>query len=246
MTRPVLRLTTLAAASLFVSATAAAQGASVTYPTAPQPPSVPTMPTAPAAPMGTDAVAVPTTSSSATATPVAPMALAPKASDDLSGAIGFGVGVTTNSELIGTSKEVGVKAWLSDTLALAPLLSFAYTKKKDVDASWRLQPEVVLLFAPFKSASTRFELGGGLGFNVGKAAPATVTPPATAGPVDTVFSVYVPIQAGVEHFFARWFSMGIAARVPLVQFTRESESSNTISFAIDSTSLLGQLFFYTD
>lgn len=241
MIRPVLRMTTLAAASLFVSATAAAQGASVTYPTAPAPPSAPAMPSSP---IGTDAVAVPTTSS-ATATPVAPMALVSKTPDDLSGAIGFGVGVTANSQLIGTSKDVGVKAWLSDTLALAPLLTFGYTKQKDVDASWRLQPEVVLLFAPVKSASTRFELGGGLGFNVGKAAPAMTTPPATSGPVDTTFTVYVPIQAGVEHFFARWFSMGIAARVPLVQFTTVGDT-NTISFAIDSTSLLGQLFFYTD
>jgi hypothetical protein len=238
MIRPVLRMTTLAAASLFVSATAAAQGASVTYPTAPTPPSAPAMPTAPAAPVGTDAVAVPTTTG--TATPVAPMALAPKAPDDLTGAIGFGVGVTANSQLIGTTSAVCIKAWLSDTMALAPLLSFGYSKPKGVDAAWRLKPEVVLLFVPFKSTSTRFQLGGGLGIDVGKQAPT-----ATATSTDTSFTIYVPIQAGVEHFFARWFSMGIAARVPLVSFTTQGES-NTIAFAIDSTNLLGQLFFYTD
>lgn len=244
MIRPVLRMTMLAAASLFVSATAAAQGASVTYPTAPQPPSAPAMPTAPSVPMGTDAVAVPTSPSGAAA-PGAPMALVPKTPDDLSGAIGFGVGVTANSQLIGTSKDVGVKAWLSDTVALAPLLTFGYSKQKGMDASWRLRPEVVLLFVPFKSASTRFELGGGLGIDVGKNAPTATTPPATPQSTDTSFAISVPIQAGVEHFFARWFSMGIAARVPLVQFTTVGET-NTISFAIDSTTLLGQLFFYTD
>ena len=66
-----------------------------------------------------------------------------------------------------------------------------------------------------------------------------------ANAANTVYSVSVPIQAGVEHFFTRWISIGIAARAPLIAFTKDGDF-HELSFSIDSTSLLGQLFLYTD
>jgi len=157
-----------------------------------------------------------------------------EAAPGLKGALGFGVGVLPNVELLGTSGAVALKAWLTESLAIAPLFSFAYTSPKGMDASWHLRPEFIVLFAPFKNASTRFEFGGGLGFALNKAPP-----------VDATFDLTLPIQAGVEHFFTRWFSVGIAARTDLVAYTEQGDF-HQIAFSIDSTSLLGQLFFYTD
>jgi len=171
---------------------------------------------------------------------------APKSADDMTGSIGFGAGLVGGSNIITSvnadlppgavpppTKFVAVRYWQSDTLVLQPSLFFAFTKTSGSDASWTLDPELVALFVPVKGASTRLLVGGGLGINLAK-----------AGPADTTFAFYLPIQAGVEHAFTRWFAMGIAARTNFFQM-QTGEPWN-ITMAISSTSLLGNLFFYTD
>jgi hypothetical protein len=163
---------------------------------------------------------------------------APKGPDDMTGSLGFGVGVIPNAQLAGTNGQVAVKYWMRDTLAIVPALNFNITKATGTDTSWVLNPEVVALFVPFKSTSTRLLVGGGLGLSVGKAPPVTAM-------TDTTFHVYLPIQAGVEHFFTRWFSTGIAARTNLFDYTKTG-TPYSMSIAINSAALLGSLFFYTD
>ena len=162
----------------------------------------------------------------------------PKGADDMTGSLGFGIGVIPNAQLAGTNGQVAVKYWMHDTLAIVPALNFNITKVTGTDTSWEFNPEVVALFVPFRSTSTRLLVGGGLGFSVGK------TPPVTAM-TDTTFHIYLPIQAGVEHFFTRWFSTGIAARTNLFDYTKTG-TPYSMSIAIDSAALLGSLFFYTD
>ena len=87
---------------------------------------------------------------------------------------------------------------------------------------------------------SRLEVGAGFGFGVGKPAPGA----------NTAVRIYVPIQAGVEHFFTRWFSMGIAARTQLIDYQKDDHFSSAINTTTNSsilnTSAVGQLFFYTD
>ena len=169
--------------------------------------------------------------------PMAPMAMT-KSAHDMTGSLGFGVGVTANPQLIGTNGTVSIKYWMKDTLALVPSLNFTLAKAMDTPAGWNVAPQVVALFVPFAATSTRLLVGGGLGFNVSK----------TSGAMDTAIGVNIPIQAGVEHFFARWFSMGIAAGSNLFSFQRLATMGNpwTMAFSINTATLLGSLFFYTD
>jgi hypothetical protein len=162
---------------------------------------------------------------------------APKGSDDMTGSIGFGVGVAAGAQtLIAPNNAVALKYWLSDVLAVSPSLTFNITKPipamGSADASWEFSPAAVVLFVPFRSTTTRLEVGGGLAINLSK------TPPA-----DTAIAISLPLQAGAEHFFARWFSMGIAFQSAL--FTYQKDVQVRI-FDINTTRLLGQLFFYTD
>jgi hypothetical protein len=60
--------------------------------------------------------------------------------------------------------------------------------------------------------------------------------------------IYLPISAGVEHFFTRWFSMGILMTDRLVDYGKQGDSW-TLNVSIDnsrSLSMVGFLFFYTD
>ena len=172
---------------------------------------------------------------------------APKGSEDMTGSLGFGLGVTAGAQtLITPTTSIAVKYWLNDTLAVVPGFDFIVRKPAAAGSStqWSFNPEAVVLFVPFRSTTTRFSAGGGLGFGLSK------TPPAT----NTVVRIYVPIQAGVEHFFARWFSMGIAARANLISYSKDNEFSSAIT-TIQSennsgnglnVAAVGQLFFYTD
>lgn len=177
---------------------------------------------------------------------------APKGMEDMTGSLGFGVGVQAGmTTLVSPVDVVAVKYWLSDVLAVVPSLSFQILKPNPpggmapaTDTRWNFTPSAILLFVPFRSTSTRFSVGGGLGFGLGK------TPPAT----NTSVRIYVPIQAGVEHFFTRWFSMGIAARANLISYSKDNEFSSAIT-TIQSennsgnglnAAAVGQLFFYTD
>jgi hypothetical protein len=169
--------------------------------------------------------------------PMAPMAM-PKSADDMTGSLGFGVGVTANPQLIGTNGTVAIKYWMKDTLAIVPSLNFSLTKAMGAPAGWTVNPQAVLLFVPWQATTTRFLIGGGLGFNVSK----------MSGAMQTAVGINVPIQAGVEHFFARWFSMGIAAGTNLFSYSRAALPGNpwTLGFAINTATLMGSLFFYTD
>jgi hypothetical protein len=174
--------------------------------------------------------------------PMSPLAAAtmPKSPDDMTGSIGFGIGIGSSSQLLSsafadtaTSKQVAVRYWTSDTLVLQPSLLFALNKTSGVDANWTLAPEFVALFVPVRGTSTRLLVGGGLGIVLNK------TPPN-----DTTFMFYLPIQAGVEHFFTRWFSLGPAARTHFFQMATGDPWN--IQMTIANTSLMGSAFIYTD
>jgi hypothetical protein len=171
----------------------------------------------------------------AVASPMAPMAMA-KSADDMTGSIGFGVGVAASTQLVGTVADVAIKYWMHDNMALVPSLAFTLNKTTGVDTAWTLNPQLVLLFVPFKATSTRLEIGGGVGFAV------------AGGGGTTSFNLNIPITGGVEHFFTRWFSMGIAVGENLFAYTHPGAGApNTIAFDITtSTTFLGSLFFYTD
>jgi hypothetical protein len=173
---------------------------------------------------------------SAVASPMQAMA-APKGAEDMTGSVGFGLGVAAGTSLVAPNAAITIKYWMTDRLAVAPAFNFLVLRPSAPDSTtaWNFAPEAVVLFVPFRSTSTRLSLGGGLGIGFGK------TPPATT----TAVHVYIPIQAGLEHFFTRWFSMGIAARSNLFDY----QKGVAISTAITTTSNLaavGSLFFYTD
>jgi hypothetical protein len=172
--------------------------------------------------------------------PMAPVTnvMAPKAADDMTGSIGFGVGIAASTQILGTNfsgtnNQVAIRYWNSDTLALQPGLGFTFNKTDGADASWTLNPELVALFVPVRGNSTRLLVGGGLGIGLAKAPPNDVT-----------FMFYLPIQAGVEHFVARWFSLGLAARTNFFQMATGDPWN--IQMAINTMSLLGSAFIYTD
>jgi hypothetical protein len=151
---------------------------------------------------------------------MAPMVMA-KSADDMTGSLGFGIGVAASTQLVGTVADVALKYWMHDNMALVPSLAFTLNKTTGVDTAWTVNPQLVLLFVPFKSTSTRLEIGGGLGFAV------------AGGGGTTSFNLNIPITGGVENFFT---------------YTHPgADAPNTIAFDITtSTTFLGSLFFYTD
>jgi hypothetical protein len=167
-------------------------------------------------------------------TAIAPMAM-PKAADDMTGSVGFGVGLAANVELVGTTPDVALRYWLHDNLVLEPSFAFGVTKSSGVDTGWNFAPQLVVMFVPFRSTSTRLLIGGGLGFSVGK------TPPVT----DTAFAINIPVRAGVEHFFTRWLSAGIAAGENFFSYQKQG-TPYQMAFNLNTATLVGQLFFYTD
>jgi hypothetical protein len=167
-----------------------------------------------------------------------PVATAPRASDDMTGSVGFGIGIGSSSQLLssnfaGTNNQVALRYWTSDTLALQPAVNFTLAKGEGVDATWGLNPEFVALFVPLRGASTRMLVGGGLGITLNKV-PMN----------DTAFTFYLPVQAGVEHFLARWFSLGLAARSNF--FAMATGTPWSIAMNLNSMAFLGSAFIYTD
>jgi hypothetical protein len=63
---------------------------------------------------------------------------------------------------------------------------------------------------------------------------------------DTAIDLYIPIQLSVEHFFTRWFSMGIAIDERFLDFNKPDSNSWTLGIGIDTLSYMGSLTFYTD
>jgi hypothetical protein len=169
--------------------------------------------------------------------PPPPPVTAPSAtvtSDNMSGQIGVGVGVVAGTEFIKPDTTVALRYWINDSLALAAQLKFSINKVEGSDTSWSFSPAAMILFSPLKVVSTRLLIGVGLGESNVKNPPA-----------DTTYGLTVPISLGVEHFFTKWFAMGIAMQNDLIKYDYNgSKSSFALSF--DSTKYGGSLFFYTD
>jgi hypothetical protein len=246
MTLFVLGQIALVAAGVSLSPPAAAQISPFAYPTiAPGAPAEDPPVASPAPPEPTAPSQVAQAGAAGTAPPAPAQPPAPAAATDLTGAIGFGVGLIPNTQLlVGTSAAVALKLWITNKVALSPLLSLRFEDPSGRDASWTVRPEVVVLFSPFASSSTRFQLGGGLGFSLVKP-PAADVPTGNPAPTTTSFIFSLPLQAGVEHFFKPWLSIGIAARAPLIEITKEHDFSQ-FALSLDSTRLLAQLFIYSE
>jgi hypothetical protein len=174
------------------------------------------------------------------------------AASDMSGQLGIGVGVGAGgagSSLISTKDaEINMKYWLSDTLSVMPQLALTLTSASGNSTAWRFAPAALMLYCPWKTTSTRLSVGAGLGLSFGKTAVASPAPAP-----DTTITIRLPIYAGVEHFFTRWFSMGIAVQDDFLYYTKTGPT-HTFGMAIDNTSestnppvtAVGFLFFYTD
>ncbi|HEX7508304.1 MAG TPA: DUF2715 domain-containing protein [Polyangia bacterium] len=175
--------------------------------------------------------------------PVAPV-MAPRASDDMTGSVGFGVGVVSGSSVVKTNDTVAMKYWMSDAMAIVPRLALGIGKTKNVDTTWLFAPSVLADFTLLKGASTRLSAGIGLGLAFGKdpTRPAIVTGGDTS---KTAIDIYVPCQIGVEHFFTRWFAMGVAAEFSFIDFAKQG-TPWTMNVEISNTRYMGSLFFYTD
>ena len=198
------------------------------------------------APPVTDTTAPPTPMM-ATPTPV------PMSSDSMSGQLGFGVAVSAGANtLIAPGATLNMKYWLSDVLAVMPTVALKMYKIKDVDTNWAIAPGALVLFCPWRTTSTRLSVGGGLNLTLAKwgaaGPPALGTQPTGAPPADTWIGINLPIYAGVEHFFTKWFSMGIAVQDNFLQYGKQGDAW-AMGVAIDnvnSITALGFLFFYTD
>jgi hypothetical protein len=176
--------------------------------------------------------------------PVAPVvAPAPLAADDMTGSVGFGVGVTSGSSLltIDDTAAVMMKYWMSDALAIMPMLQLTIGKIKDVDASWSFAPGVLAMFNLLKGASTRFDAGIGLGFSVGK----QMDMETGVMPEDATIGLAIPVALNVEHFFTRWFSMGLGAGFNLINFTKTGDFW-AMNLEVSNINYMGSLFIYTD
>lgn len=170
--------------------------------------------------------------------PVAPV-MAPRAADDMTGSVGFGTGVIAGTSLATIDGHVFMKYWMSDVMSIVPRLSLTMAKVKDVDASWGFDPAVLVNFVLLKGASTRLDAGLGLGLSLAKGqAPA-------AGTEDTYIGLYIPVQMGVEHFFTRWFSMGIATGFNFLSFAKEGDPWQ-MNLEVSNVRYVGSLTIYTD
>jgi hypothetical protein len=179
--------------------------------------------------------------------PVAPV-VAPRAPDDMTGSVGFGVGVgsaaataASSPSLITTDNTIAIKYWMSDAMAIVPRLTFtmAKTRVPPADAgpmAWQFNPEVLASFVLLKGASTRLAAGVGLGINLSKNIVSTT---------DTTFGINIPIELGVEHFFTRWFSMGIAMHDQFISYTKTGDAYS-FGLSVNTLAYMGSLFFYTD
>ena len=182
--------------------------------------------------------------------PAAPV-VAPPAADDMTGSVGFGVGVSAGTSLVvPNTTSVMMKYWMSDAMSLLPRLSLTMEKIKDGgDTAWTFEPAVLANFVLLKGASTRFDAGLGLGLSLAK----NTTPQYTGAtgsafvgdPTATYIGLFIPVQLGVEHFFTRWFSMGIAAGFNLVGFQKQGDPYQ-FDLEISNVRYMGSLFFYTD
>jgi hypothetical protein len=190
-----------------------------------------------------------------------PPAAPPAASSDMSGQLGLGVGLSAGTSLAVPGATLITKYWLSDSLAVLPQLALKIYKTKGQDTNWAIAPSAIIAYCPWKNASTRLSVGGGLGLEFAKwGAPAAGTAPGTPPNLgaqrpqlvppapDTYIGFTLPIYVGLEHFFARWFSMGIALQNNFLEYGKQG-TPWVMAFGIDNVNsfqALGYLLFYTD
>jgi hypothetical protein len=175
--------------------------------------------------------------------PAAPV-VAPQAADDMTGSLGIGTGVVAGTSLVTTDGTLFMKYWLSDAMSIVPRLTLGMTKIKDTDAVWEFAPAVLANFVLLKGASTRLDAGVGLGLGFMKNPAAAAIVPG-GDPSKTAVQIYVPVQMGVEHFFTRWFSMGIATGFNLISFQKQGDPWQ-MDLSISNVSYMGSLTIYTD
>jgi hypothetical protein len=112
------------------------------------------------------------------------VAAAPNAPYDMTGSLGFGVGVgtltspdpnnpngpsrATTTSLISPGAEIYMRYWFNDSLSIMPSLQFKLFKQKGSDMQWGVAPATQLVYCPWKTASTRFLIGGGIGLSFSK------------------------------------------------------------------------------
>jgi len=182
--------------------------------------------------------------------PAAPV-MAPRAADDMTGSVGIGTGVNAGTSLVAPDvANLMMKYWMSDAMAIVPRLAFTINHVKGAaNTPWQFSPSVLADFVLLKGASTRLAAGLGLGLAFAKNATANIGSPAApafAGDTTaTYLGVFVPVQIGVEHFFARWFSMGVAANFDVLRFEKQGSPWQFV-MDISNINYLGSLFFYTD
>jgi len=189
--------------------------------------------------------------------PAAPV-VAPKAADDMSGSIGFGVGIIggTDNLVKPDTGNLMMKIWLNDAIALMPFVGLQLTKQKDNDALWGTDIGALAEFTIIKGASTRFSVAAGLRETNRKVID---TSDPTIDVATTTYSLGIPARLNVEHFFTRWFSVGLGAGFNVLSFTYKSieatmkssglsqdTSSWSVGCDINNLTYLGSLFFYTD
>jgi hypothetical protein len=187
-----------------------------------------------------------------------PPPVAAPGSDSMAGQLGLGAGVTAGTSLIVPGGTIMLKYWLSDVLALMPQVQIKIVNQSgDIDTSWAIAPNAMFLYSPWKTTSTRLNIGGGLGLMFAKwgaaAAAGSVFPnlnatPTSSPPDDMFIAIALPVHIGVEHFFTRWFSMGLAVQDNLLTYAKQGDA-HQLTVSIDDTrniTGLGFLFFYTD
>jgi hypothetical protein len=188
--------------------------------------------------------------------PVAPV-MAPKAADDMTGSVGLGVGIVAGSTGVDatTGNSTGniliapdtgnlmLKYWMSDAMAIVPRLTLTMAKSNSgvpgaasSATGWVFNPEVLASFVLLKGASTRLTAGAGVGIYLSKNIISNV---------NTTIGLNIPIELGVEHFFARWFSMGIAIHDQFIAYNKTGDAYS-FGLSVNTLSYMGSLFFYTD
>lgn len=176
--------------------------------------------------------------------PVAPV-MAPRAADDMTGSVGIGTGVAAGTSLIvPDTGNLMMKYWMSDAMAIVPRLAIGLSKVKGNDATWMFAPSVLADFVLLKGASTRLSAGVGLGLAFGKNPTATPIVP-NGDPTATAIDIFIPMQIGVEHFFTRWFSMGVSADFDFINFAKQGTPWQ-FDVSLNNTAYMGSLFIYTD
>ena len=178
-----------------------------------------------------------------------PPAVAPPVSDNMSGQLGIGVGVGAGTDLVQTKDaEINMKYWLSDVLSVMPQLALGVFTTSGLSTGYKIAPAALVLYCPWKTTSTRLSVGGGLGLDFEKIPNRTTTPPTI--PPNATIGITLPIYVGVEHFFTKWFSMGIAVQNDFLAY-KKIGPYHSFDFGLDTTvttatRAVGFLFFYTD